>query len=129
MEAVQAAQVAINESWTRISANVLEFGVLMFRHMFDQDRTMLKQFSFGTDERDRAKITDLRGVTEDKEKNTWFVLFKDTIKFTEVTECLARLRIAPSMALEGAAPLEPDSFQLNIINNDTLEPVNDVELK
>lgn len=114
----------ISESWTKISSNLLEFGVLMYRRMFDKERNLLELFNFGPDEEQRGKLLDLRGATDEQPAHKWFCLFKDVFKFQEVTECLAQLRIAAPPAAEPDAPaFDPNVFQLVVVDNDTQNAV------
>ena len=119
-------RTVIAESWEKISANIVEFGVLFYRRQFELDRSMLSAYDFGADEQDRAKMCDLRGTMEEKPANQWFVLFKEVFAFKEVTEALAQLRVSLPPPAEGQAPVAPEVFQLAIINNDTLELVPSV---
>jgi len=113
----------IAESWEKISSNVVEFGVLFYRRQFELDRSLLNAFDFGADERDRAKLCDLRGTTDPKPANQWIVLFKEVFNFKELTEALAQLRVVLPPPAEGEVQVATETFQLSIINNDTCEVI------
>jgi hypothetical protein len=114
----------ITESWEKIGADVLQFGVLLFRRMFDIDRSLLADFAFGADELQRAKLSDFRGQLEEKPANQVFALFKDVFRFSEETDCLAQFRVVVPPSEDPTVPaVSSDVFQLLITNNDTLEAV------
>lgn len=123
-EVLEAERPLIAESWEKIGNNLLEFGVLVFRRMFDLDNALINDFAFVADELQRAKLADFRGELEEKPANQWFALFKDVFHFTEVTDCLAQFRVVIPTPEDTAAPqVSPEIFQLLITNNDTLEAV------
>jgi len=122
-ELLSAERPIIAESWEKISSNVVEFGVLFYRRQFELDRSLLNAFDFGADERDRAKMCDLRGTMDPKPANQWFVLFKEVFNFKELTEALAQLRVVLPPPAEGEAQVAVETFQLSIINNDTCEVI------
>ena len=121
---ILAEKGTIAESWEKIGSNLLEFGVLMFRRMFDLNKTLVNDFAFGPDEHQRGKLSDFRGELEEKPANQWFALFKDIFHFTEDTDCLPQFRVVVPASEDPATPqVSSEVFQLLITNNDTMEPV------
>lgn len=129
MAMLRAAQVVLDhnffiKSWDRIvQSNMLDFGVLMFRRYADMSPSGVMRLPFAPDEALRGHYNEFTGVVDGLKARHWSMLFSDTLRFNEATILSVALRTAKSNdSGDGYVPID-NSFHLNLINNDTLEPV------
>lgn len=112
-------------SWERLSKNLCDFTVLLFRRMFELSPSLKWQLVWDDDEMDRGFVQDHHLPDDsagEKDAYEWFLLFKDTLVFASQTTALLQLRVSPppSLTPEQHRAIE-DSLQLDLFNNATKE--------